>query len=302
MPVDINTPPNYAFEQRSPREFFMFDVDGSPLEDGCELTLYKFPHMELVGKNRVVRHEVTDLICASGVRPLTSLPSFRLPIQDVRACADRPLMRVAKHASCCWRGCQLSCSSTAGRPALGMQEKVDEEVQRRWIDMCKKINIREGGAPRLYTVENDVEVGDLLMVDSNWKCTSMKFINSYLHDGLAGMALGLKRSAPKTLLECCLPALVLALVVAAAADDCSKHHFCSSEQCKLLAGGAQPKGAHVILIENCIIERVNLAGIGVGFDPFWYTFLISLPALVTFANCMVLSPCLLDMLHVCMQR
>ena len=37
----------------------------------------------------------------------------------------------------------------------------------------------------------------------------------------------------------------------------------------MLAGGAQPKGAHEILIENCVIERVNLAGIGVGFDPFW---------------------------------
>ena len=33
-------------------------MDGSPLEDGCELTLYKYPHMELIGKTRTVRHEV----------------------------------------------------------------------------------------------------------------------------------------------------------------------------------------------------------------------------------------------------
>ena len=84
----------------------MFDVDGSPLEDGCELTLYKYPHMELVGKNRVVRHEVTGLTCASGLTPLTSLPSPRLPIQGMRACADWPLMHLAKHAPCCWLGCQ----------------------------------------------------------------------------------------------------------------------------------------------------------------------------------------------------
>ena len=57
--ADINTPPNYAFEQRSPREFFMNDVDGSPLQDGCELTLYKYPQLEFVGKTRTVRHEVT---------------------------------------------------------------------------------------------------------------------------------------------------------------------------------------------------------------------------------------------------
>ena len=45
----------------------------------------------------------------------------------------------------------------------------------------------------------------------------------------------------------------------------------------LRVGGAQPKGAHAILIENCIIERVNLAGIGVGFDPFWYASLSACP-------------------------
>ena len=65
---------------------------------------------------------------------------------------------------------------------------MDEEVQKRWLEVCKKINIREGGAPRLYTVEDDIEVGELLMVDSDWKCRSMKFINCHLHDGLAGTA------------------------------------------------------------------------------------------------------------------
>ena len=36
------------------------------------------------------------------------------------------------------------------------------------------------------------------------------------------------------------------------------------------AGGIQPKGADNIVIHDCIVERTNLLGIGVGFDPFWY--------------------------------
>ena len=58
VPADINTPPNYAFEQRSPREFFMLDVEDNPVEDGCELTLYTFPQLEYVGKTRTVSHAV----------------------------------------------------------------------------------------------------------------------------------------------------------------------------------------------------------------------------------------------------
>ena len=58
VPADINTPPNYAFEQRSPRQFFMLDVEDNPVEDGCELTLYKFPQLEYVGKTRTVSHAV----------------------------------------------------------------------------------------------------------------------------------------------------------------------------------------------------------------------------------------------------
>ena len=56
--ADIFTPTNYAFEQRSPREVFLFGWDDSPVEDGSELTLYKYPSMECVGKTRTVSHEV----------------------------------------------------------------------------------------------------------------------------------------------------------------------------------------------------------------------------------------------------
>ena len=37
---------------------FLFGWDGSPVEDGSELTLYKYPSMECVGKTRTVSHEV----------------------------------------------------------------------------------------------------------------------------------------------------------------------------------------------------------------------------------------------------
>ena len=36
-----------------------------------------------------------------------------------------------------------------------------------------------------------------------------------------------------------------------------------------VTGGAQLKGAHEVLIQNCVIERCNMPGIGVGLDSFW---------------------------------
>ena len=52
---------------------------------------------------------------------------------------------------------------------------------------------------------------------------------------------------------------------------CSKAYICRG------AGGIQPKGADSIIIHNCIVERTNLVGIGVGFDPFWCSLLRSVP-------------------------
>ena len=66
---------------------------------------------------------------------------------------------------------------------------MDEDVQKRWFELCKKLNFRELGSPRLYTLADDIEVGELLMVDKDSKCSSMKFIDCYLHDGLAGKSL-----------------------------------------------------------------------------------------------------------------
>ena len=38
---------------------YLFGWDGNPVEDGSELTLYKYPSFECVGKTRTVSHEVT---------------------------------------------------------------------------------------------------------------------------------------------------------------------------------------------------------------------------------------------------
>ena len=86
-------------------------------------------------------------------------------------------------ASLCCPACSYTPQACS---ASGVQDKTDEEVQKRWHEMCKKLNLRELNAPRLYTVADDIEVGGVLMVDMNWKCSSMKFINCHLHDGLAG--------------------------------------------------------------------------------------------------------------------
>ena len=67
-----------------------------------------------------------------------------------------------------------------------LQDKVDDEMQKDFIEICKKINIREAGGPRLYTVDSDIDIGEFCMADTNWKANSMKFINCHMHDGLAG--------------------------------------------------------------------------------------------------------------------
>ena len=42
------------------------------------------------------------------------------------------------------------------------------------------------------------------------------------------------------------------------------------------AGGVQFKGADEVIVHNCVVERSNLTGIGVGFDPYWCLPLVPL--------------------------
>ena len=51
---------------------------------------------------------------------------------------------------------------------------------------AQDVNIRQLGQLRMYTVEDDVNITDLAMVDWGAKPTNMTFVHSYFHDGLAG--------------------------------------------------------------------------------------------------------------------
>ena len=56
--VDINVPVNYAFNQVSPREFYVFDVDGKSLETGQELICYAYPELKFLAVVHIIELEV----------------------------------------------------------------------------------------------------------------------------------------------------------------------------------------------------------------------------------------------------
>ncbi|KAK9845119.1 hypothetical protein WJX74_010776 [Apatococcus lobatus] len=124
-------------------------------------------------------------------------------------------------------GQELTCYSYPHLKWLGkvhivdIAEERDEEAIKYFNEnLAPEMGILPGSTSRRATVDNDIDIGKVAFVDIGWKPSSMRFVNSWFHDGLAdGIAL---------------------------------------------------KGAREVVVENCLVERCDLLGISVGFDPYWW--------------------------------
>ena len=67
-----------------------------------------------------------------------------------------------------------------------MQNSTNASVSAAFQTMTQVVNIRQQGTLRLYTVDTDVNITDMAMIDFGYKPRNFTFVHSYFHDGLAG--------------------------------------------------------------------------------------------------------------------
>lgn len=86
-------------------------------------------------------------------------------------------------------------SACKSQGVMGVQEDRDEEATKYFNEtLAPEMQILPGAVARRATVDQDIDIGKVAFVDIGWKPKSMRFINSWLHDGLAGT--GPQRSSP----------------------------------------------------------------------------------------------------------